>query len=86
MNFDNQNTKVSDNMFANIQKHKHEEYQYLNLLEDQEVIDTIQANIDITSGGRKSARLRKRNKTFKKKSKKTIKKKKLYNNFLCAIS
>ena len=52
--------------------------QYLNLLEDQEVIDTIQANIDITSGGRKSARLRKRNKTFKKKSKKTIKKKKLY--------
>ena len=33
MDFDNQNTKVSDNMFANIQKHKHEEYQYLNLLE-----------------------------------------------------
>ena len=52
--------------------------QYLNLLEDQEVIDTIQANIDITSGGRKSTRLRKRKKTFNRKLKKTIKKKKLY--------
>lgn len=27
-------SKTSDNIFANIQKYKHEEYQYLNLLED----------------------------------------------------
>ena len=30
MDFDNQNTKVSDNMFANIQKHKHENNKLLN--------------------------------------------------------
>lgn len=28
------NTKLSDNIFSNLQKYKHEEYQYLNLLEN----------------------------------------------------
>jgi surface protein len=50
---------------------------YLNLLTDQEVVNSIQGIIDLMSGG-KSGRFNKHNKTFKRKSKKTIKKKKLY--------
>lgn len=34
MEFENQSAKLSDNIFANIQKFQHEEYQYLNLLTD----------------------------------------------------
>lgn len=34
MEFENQSAKVTDNIFANINKYKHEEYQYLNLLEN----------------------------------------------------
>lgn len=33
MEFENQSSKVSDNIFVNIHKSKHEEYQYLHLLE-----------------------------------------------------
>ena len=49
--------------------------QYLNLLTDQDVVDKIEEQIGFVSGG---GRFNKRNKTFKKKFKKTIKKEKLY--------
>ena len=33
MELDNQTTKVSDNIFSNLHKYTHEEYQYLHLLQ-----------------------------------------------------
>jgi thymidylate synthase len=33
-NIENNDSKLSDNIFSNIEKYKHEEYQYLNLLEN----------------------------------------------------